>query len=103
MSQDLFDCATQTLEALTDLDRLEARGTLRIALREAGLALVQLTLPQLEIVFEKVMPQQLERRAVADSQAICGAVIKTLRASGISANGPTSTGSDDVFSRLGSQ
>ena len=101
MSTEAFDCAAERLEALTDFDRLEARGTLRIALKEAGLTDKDLTLSQLEAVFDKVMPEQLEKRAVDDAQAVCSAVIKELRLAGISSKASGTASSDEVFSRLG--
>lgn len=101
MSTELFDCAAQKLESLTDLDRLEARGTTRLALKEAGLEPRSLTLSQLEAVFEKVMPQQLELRAVDDSRAVCSAVIKEVRLAGISAEASAAVSSDEIFGRLG--
>ena len=101
MGQELFDCAAQKLETLTDLDRLEARGTLRIALKEAGLDAKTLTLIQLETVFEKMMPQQLELRAIDDPRAACSAVIKEVRLAGISAGGSAAASSDEIFGRLG--
>ena len=101
MSTELFDCAAQKLEALTDLDRLEARGTLRIALKETGLDAKTLTLTQLEAVFDQVMPQQLELRAVEDAQAICTATIKEVRLAEISANNSAASSADEIFGRLG--
>jgi len=101
MSAELFDCAAEKLEALTDLDRLEARGTLRIALKEAGLEASRLTPLQLEAVFEKVMPKQLELRAVDDFQAVCRAVIKEVHFAGSSADAPAAASSDEIFRRLG--
>ncbi len=53
MATDLFDIVAERLEHHTEFSRLEARGTLRIALKEAGLKAQTLTLPQLETVFEK--------------------------------------------------
>jgi hypothetical protein len=101
MGKELFDCAADKLESLTDLDRLEARGTLRIALKEAGLEASSLSLPQLEAVFERVMPQQLELRAVDDSGSICSAVIKEVRISGVATSDGAANSADEIFSRLG--
>ena len=101
MGKELFDCATEKLESLTDLDRLEARGTLRIALKEAGLDIETLTLPQLEAVFERLMPQQLELRAVDGAQAICSAIVKEVRMAAIKTNDGATSSADEIFGRLG--
>ena len=55
MDATLFDFAAERLEHHTGSDRLEARGTLRIALKSAGLAPNNLTGAQLQVVFEQVM------------------------------------------------
>jgi hypothetical protein len=101
MGKELFDCAAEKLESLTDLDRLEARGTLRIALKEAGLDTKTLSLTQLEAVFDRMMPQQLALRAVDDTEAICSAVIKDVRMSGIASDSSAASSADEIFSRLG--
>jgi len=101
MQPDLFDRAADQLERSTDLDRLEARGTLRIALKEAGLGASSLTLVQLETVFEKLMPQQLEQRAVNDFQAVCSAVMKEIRLVEVSADTSATINTDEIFGRLG--
>ena len=101
MGKELFDCAAEKLESLTDLDRLEARGTLRIGLKEAGLDAKTLSLPQLEAVFDKVMPQQLKLRAVDDAQAICSSVMKEIRIAGVSSDSQAPRSADEIFGRLG--
>ena len=101
MAADLFDFAAERLEQHTSFNRLEARGTLRIALKSAGLDPTSLTVDQLAVVFEKLMPGELEQRGVSHAASVCGAVIEDL------ANSPTPTdaaASDDVdgiFRRLG--
>ena len=61
MATDLFDIAAEKLEGSTDMDRLAARGTLRIALKEAGLDAHKLTIPQLRAVFERADAQGARR------------------------------------------
>ena len=100
MQPELFDSAAKQLEQNTDLDRLEARGTLRIALKQAGLDPNTLTLHELGVVFEKVMPSELEMRGVGDAAEICGALIRNLNVNA-SPTEATSSSIDDIFSRLG--
>ena len=99
MAATLFDAAAEGLERNTDFDRLEARGTLRFALKESGLEPEKLTFAQLEVVFEKVMPLHLEKRAVSDAAAVCEVVIIGLSASDHATQGGVS--SDEIFGRLG--
>ena len=78
-----------------------ARGTLRIALKEAGLKAQTLTVPQLEAVFEKLMPGELERRRVDDAVAICNIVVGEVARIAGPGDASTSSSVDDVFRRLG--
>ena len=101
MATDLFDIAAEKLEASTDMDRLAARGTLRLALKEAGLDARKLTLPQLRAVFERLMPKELDARGVSDAAATCGAVIDEIAGSADAIDIASSASPDDVFKRLG--
>ena len=97
----LFDIAAERLERCTALDRLEVRGTLRIALKRAGLDPNNLTVEQLRAVFEQLMPVELENRGVVDAVEACGTAMDEIacvvRESG-STSAPTP---DDIFKRLG--
>lgn len=101
MADALFDIAAEKLEASTQMDRLEARGTLRLALKEAGLDPQRLTIPQLRAVFEKLMPKELEARGVADAAATCADVMEQIASSADEAELATATSPDDIFKRLG--
>jgi hypothetical protein len=95
----LFDFAAERLEQHTGFDRLEARGTLRIALKAAGLVPKNLTGTQLQVVFEKVMPKELDSRGVSDQLGVCAAVLADLGSAG-SAEDASAASPDDVFRRL---
>jgi hypothetical protein len=89
------------LEHHTSLDRLETRGTLRLALKEAGLNPVSIAVPQLAVVFEILMPGELENRGVSDAATTCCAVMQDVANSWTAADTPASSGPDDAFARLG--
>ncbi len=101
MATDLFDIAAEKLEGSTDMDRLAARGTLRIAIKEAGLDPHKLTIPQLRVVFEKLMPKELDARGVSDAAATCEAVMDEIARSADAIDIASSASPDDVFKRLG--
>ena len=93
-----FDWVCSELEQKTSLDRLEARGTVRIALKEAGLDARSLTPDQMKVVLEKLLPKELESRGVNDAEDVCRAL-----ASAISALGGDDSGvetPEEVFRRL---
>ena len=98
MDSNLFDLAANHLEHRTDLDLLEARGTLRLALEKAGLSPKSLSLAQLQVVFKKVLPKELELRGVRFVAAVCDSVMaRVVRTANTE---PTNT-IDDTFRRLG--
>jgi hypothetical protein len=66
-----FDWMCTRLEQETSLDRLEARGTVRLALKSAGLEARNVTPDQMKVVIEKVMGEELSRRGIADAESIC--------------------------------
>lgn len=93
-----FDWLCEHLERATDLDRLEARGTVRIALKSAGLSAGSVTTEQMRVVVEKVLPGELVARGVEDADQKCAQL-----ASGVSTvdAGGVSDSPDEVFKRLG--
>jgi hypothetical protein len=101
MATDLFDLAAEKLEQTTNMDRLAARGTLRIALKEAGLDAHKLTLPQLRAVFERLMPKELDARGVSDAAATCKTAMDEIARSADAIDIASSASPDDVFKRLG--
>jgi hypothetical protein len=101
MAATLFDIAAEKLEGSTDMDRLAARGTLRIALKEAGLDAHKLTIPQLRAVFEKLMPKELDARGVADAAAICKTAVDAIERVASETEWGTSNSPDEIFKRLG--
>ncbi len=100
MDATLFDFAADRLEHHAGLDRLEARGTLRIALKAAGLEPKNLTGAQLQVVFEQVMPGELDSRGVSNMQDVCAAVLADLADARDVVADDSSTSPDEIFSRL---
>ncbi len=100
MAADLFDFAAERLEHHTGFSQLEARGTLRIALKVAGLDPNAVTVGQLCVVFEKVMPGELDSRGVSDVQDVCAAVLADLESAGDAAADASATSPDAIFRRL---
>jgi len=97
----LFDITAERLEESTDMDRLAARGTLRLALKEAGLEPQNLNVSQLRTVFEKLMPRELDARGVSDAAAICTAVMNDVASAASTADLEASASPDEIFKRLG--
>ncbi len=68
-----FDQMCQALEGASSLSRLEARGTVRLALKEAGLNANAVTPAEMAVVIERVLPLELESRGIANAPSICEA------------------------------
>ena len=93
-----FEYACSELEARTALDRLASRGTIRIALKQAGLEARSVTPEQLAVVIQKILPAELSSRGVDTVEEVCQRILTGLR--GVAA-GPLSETPDAVFKRLG--
>ncbi len=99
MSQDLFDFVAEQLEQFTALDRLESRGTLRLALKRAGVGSGSVDRKQFRVILDGVVPSELESRGVEDPRAVCAALIA--RIDGEPADRwRTSHDVDEIFDRL---
>lgn len=93
-----FTIACEQLEQASSLERIEARGTVRLALKEAGLDAASVTGSQLTVVVDKILPRELDARGVTDSAGVC-ATIKSALAAAPDTDGPGNS-PEDVFSRL---
>ena len=78
MAAPVFDLVAGELERGTDLARLETRGTVRLALKEAGLDARSVTPAQMAVTLEKVLPGQLRSRGVAHAEGLCQTILETL-------------------------
>jgi hypothetical protein len=95
-----FDGVCAEIERATSLSQLEARGTVRLALKHAGFDARGVAAHELAVVVRKVLPRELELRGVAGSEALCERI-----AAGLAAEAPASRREtpEEVFRRLGSQ
>ena len=93
-----FEHACQNLEQLTGFSRLEARGTMRIALKEAGLDPASVKAAELSVVARKVLPNELAARGIADAESICERLRSALAVIQDSDSADTP---EAVFARLG--
>ena len=94
-----FNWVCSELESRTTLDRLEARGTVRLALKQAGLESRSVTSAQLRVVLQKVLPVELRARGIDDEALVCEALADGVLS--IEAGDVTHESPDEVFRRLG--
>jgi hypothetical protein len=69
-----FDFVCSEIERRTSMTRLEARGTVRIALKDAGLAPDSVRGPEMQVVLQRLMPKELTSRGVASAEEVCRAI-----------------------------
>jgi hypothetical protein len=93
-----FEFACDQLESRTTLDRLAARGTVRIALKQAGLEPRSVTPDQMVVVIQKILPSELSNRGVDAVEDVCQRILSGLR--GVAAGAASET-PDAIFKRLG--
>jgi len=94
----VFAFAAQQLEQLTKMTTAEARGTLRLALRDAGFSASAVRAHELRVVLEKLMPHELASRRIADGDAVCREIAQHLDEARDTA---AVDSADAVFARLG--
>lgn len=75
----LFDLTAGELEARTTLDALAARGTLRLALKGAGLDAKRIAPEEMAVAVERVLPHELEGRGVEDASGVCRGIAAAVR------------------------
>jgi len=86
------------LEEKTGLDRLAVRGTVRLALKQAGLEARSVAPDQMKVVVEKLLPAELSSRGIEAGEGVCQTIGTGL---GGMASGPSIETPDAVFKRLG--
>jgi len=94
-----FEWLCEELEEQTSLDRLQARGTVRIALKQAGLEAGSATAEQIAVVVTRVLPGELAGRGVEDVEAVCRQAATQLE--GMSDGSSSRDTPEAVFARLG--
>jgi len=100
VSESLFEFVAAELQKRSDLEDLEARGTVRLALKSSGLTTREVTKEQLIVVIDQVLPRELKLRGVENPEGVCGDLCQLVK--GFEAEDGESAGAspEDVFRRL---
>jgi hypothetical protein len=96
-----FEWVSQELERITSLERLEARGTLRLVLKKAGLEAGQVTSKQMEVVLRERLPGELRSRGIEEGDNACQHLLRGLLAANLCDDEPSAESPEQVFQRLG--
>lgn len=98
-----FELTAELLIAATGIDALAVRGTVRLALKSAGLDPAGITPAQMGVVLRSVLPAELTRRGVADAEAICSRIGERLARAGLAGGADVTDRAAAIFERLGSR
>jgi len=96
-----FEWVSEELERISSLDRLVARGTLRLVLKKAGLDARAVTVKQMEVVLRELLPAELGSRGVEDGKSTCEHLARSLLAAKLTDADPSVESPEAVFQRLG--
>ncbi len=96
----VFDRVADALDEMTDLSRLESRGTLRIVLKKAGFEARSVSPSELAVVLQKLLPQELVARGIENSEQVSEALVSSLSEVASASEGQDTP--DAVFRRLSS-
>ncbi len=98
MNSPVFEWVTRAMEEATSLSKIEARGTVRIALTEVGLTATGVARGPMLFVLERVLPGLLRSRNIQDPEATCAGLIAGLSHAELDR---VEDAPEDVFARLG--
>lgn len=93
----VFEFVSDQLQSRSTLDRLQARGTLRLALKGAGLESSAVTRDQMVVVLDRVLPDELSARGVDGAGELSAEIRDLLPAA---APGADKDAPEAVFARL---
>jgi len=100
VSESLFEFVAETLLKMSELENLEARGTIRLALKSSGLTAREVTREQMVVVINQVMPRELRVRGVENPEGVCEALAQAVKGFEGGDGGSDGASPEDVFRRL---
>lgn len=95
----VFDWVCNRLDEATSLSTLEARGSVRLALKDAGLEAASVDSTQMTVVLRKLMPSALASRGVEDAGTVCETLAGGLAGAALD-SGRAAESPESVFQRL---
>ena len=99
MDNPVFETVADALCRDTDLEELEARGTLRLALKQAGLEARTVTVEQMRVVVGQLLAGELRFRDVPEPEHLCERIGKLLESEPATRSGDAES-PEAIFRRL---
>lgn len=101
MAAAIFDFVADEIEKRTNLAKLEARGTVRLALKEGGLEARSVSGEQMAVILAKVMPGEMTSRGIENADGVCQEILIALKAQlPADAAEPSAESPEAIFRRL---
>jgi hypothetical protein len=95
----VFEWACEELERASGLSRLQARGTLRLVLGQAGLDPRSVRAAQLRVIALRLLPKELRARGLENVDEICEGL--SACPASTEPSGAEADDTEEVFKRLG--
>jgi hypothetical protein len=95
----IFEWLSEELARRSSLTLLQSRGTIRIALDNAGVEARTLRMGPALVVVERILPRELTVRGIANAATMCTELALALRSATFTTTGPEPA--DTAFERLG--
>jgi hypothetical protein len=95
----VFEWLSSEIAKRTTCGLPQSRGTVRLALKDAGLEPRTLNKEQALVIVERLLPRELELRGVSNASALCAELGQALQKLKLEPAGPESA--ESIFSRLG--
>ncbi len=99
----VFQMTCEELEQRTRLSDLEARGTVRLALRSSGLEARTVNRDEMSMVLARVLPRELRLRQITKAEEICISIAEALELEPSGRGLPESSDLDAAFARVFAQ
>ena len=97
----VFERTCEEIEQRTGLDRLTARGTVRIGLKAAGLDFSSVDARQMIATLRRVLPEELTSRGVEAAAALCEEVVAAIEDIDFEASGDRAGTAAATMTRFG--
>lgn len=97
----VFQFVSDALSERSVLEPIESRGTVRIALKQAGLSAKTVTGEQMAVVLERVLPDELEKRGIEDAPDLCRELGRRVLHLPTDAETAQTESPESIFQRLG--
>jgi len=100
MAKSAFEVCCEALEGVTTLTGLESRGTIRIALKKAGLEPARARHDEIRRALPHVLPPELGLRGIETPDDVCRKIDALLERAKLEESDSPGDATEEVFDRM---